>query len=95
MRDLANILNRDRDKNTLLKGAARMEIKKIKNIIIRKNKLKANSCEYQLPQFIRDFPLIDMKSCHRYIVKGLKKNGLKVKMLDNDRVYISWESLLE
>lgn len=47
-------------------------------------------CLYNIPNFVIGIPLYNVNDLQEYIVSSLKKNGLIIKELNYNWIYISW-----
>ena len=62
-----------------------------KRINLVADKSNEISCFFLLPEFVFGIPLYDAKSCAKYIIKNLIKEGFMVVYTHPNLLYISWD----
>jgi hypothetical protein len=70
--------------------------KKVFNMVEKKIKLASYHnmyyVYYELPQVILLEPQYNLDECKNYIIHKLKKNGFKIKEIDDKKILIGWFS---
>ena len=68
-------------------------LKKCHNVIKKYNKERIREMNYTLPHMILGKPKFDMNVLRNYLIHHLLDNGLKVKVITDDVLYISWKEI--
>ncbi len=65
-------------------------LKKCHNLIKKYNKERIREMNYTIPHMILGKPKFDMSVLRNYLIHHLRDNGLKVEVIADNVLYISW-----
>ena len=78
-------LKNDEKKKIYIKILERIEKK-----IMLASSTDSYYCLYEIPSIILGLPIYSVEKCKEYVIKKLKKNGFKIKEIDDNKIFISW-----